>query len=208
MTSPPGILGLSNEAWTAIFTGANAVILGVGVPIALSTLRLIEKQLCFTSIARFMDELAETAGDREFLFQAAFPKGEDFSNIDPSLEQRARNVINLLNRVALLIEERLLPPRLILSLTHTMIIRCWFQLETYAAYQERKLGGRYARRVKSLDERAKRFHDARPHQRIHEVRLHRKDGTSVLVYKTHRKHGVAGLAQRVGWGTRYILRWY
>jgi hypothetical protein len=202
-----GFLGISTEAWTAIFTGISTLILGVGVPIAISTLRLITKQQYFASISRFNDELATTEHQRRFIFQE-FQKKGDYPNIDPIFEQQARDVINFLNRVALLVDERLLPPRLVLSLTHTMIIRCWYQLEGYAAYQQEKLGGRYARRVKRLDERAKTFHDARPHQRIHEIRLWGKDGASIVVYKTKIKRGFAGVIQRGVWWARYILAWY
>lgn len=207
MPDASSFLGISTEAWTAIFTGISTLILGIGVPIAIFTLRLITKQQYFASLSRFNDELAATEGQRRFLFQE-FQKSRDYSKIDPLFEQRARDVINLLNRVALLVDERLLPPRVVLSLTHTMIIRCWYQLEGYAAYQQQKLGGRYALRVKRLDERAKIFHDARPHQRIHEIRLCGKDGTSVVVYKTKRKCGIAGVIQRGLWWTRYILAWY
>lgn len=207
MPDASGFLGISTEAWTAIFTGISTLILGVGVPIAISTLRLITKQQYFSSISRFNDELAATECQRRFIYQE-FQKKRDYSNIDPLFEQHARDVINFLNRVALLVDERLLPSRLVFSLTHTMIIRCWYQLEGYAAYQQEKLGGRYARRVKRLDERAKTFHDSRPHQRIHEIRLWDKDGTSVVVYKTKRKRGIAGVIQRGAWWTRYIFAWY
>lgn len=207
MPNASAFLGLSAEAWSAIFAGISALIVGVGVPIAISTLRLITKQQYLASISRFNDELAATESQRRYLFQV-FQKDWDYSNIEPLSEQHARDVINLLNRVALLVDEKLLPPRLVLSLTHTMIIRCWYQLEGYATYQEQKIGGRYARRVKRLDERAKAFHDVRPHQRIHDVRLWGKNGASIVVYKTQRRRGIGGVIQRGVWRARYMLAWY
>jgi hypothetical protein len=200
-------LGLSPDAWIAVFTGFNALVLVVGVPIALSNLKLITKQQYLASITRFHDELASTEPQRRFLFRD-FPKQRDYSDIAPEAEKPARDIINLLNRVALLIDEQMLPPRIVFSLTHTMIIRCWYQLERYVAFEEHRLGGRYARRVRRLQQRAKKFHDSRPHQRIHTIKLFGKEGRSKVIYRTQRKKGISGVIQRIEWWSRYGFGWY
>lgn len=191
----------------ALFAGLSMLLLLVGVPFAMYNLLLIRKQHHLTSIMRFYDDMDATATNRKYIFQR-FSRRDDYSDLEPEAERTAQEVINFLNRVAQLIEIDMMSGHAVLSATHTVILRCWHQLEPYARYHEGRIGGRYARRIDRLVRMARLFHDVRPHQRITSVMLDTGQGDPELVYRTNVHLGWRGRAQRIGWYIRKSLKWY
>jgi hypothetical protein len=196
-----------NELLRTFFPGVTALVLFVGGFVAILNLKTIIRNQQMAALQRFSDELAETEEDRKFIYRT-FQRKEDYSDLNDESRNKAERVINFLNKVEWLIENRILPPRNILSLCHTVIIRCWYQLEPFAKYQEQRIGGRYGRRIARLDSRAKQFHDIRPHQRINAIRLDQGSKGSIVIYETDRLNHFRGVIQRIRWWIKYSLGRY
>lgn len=182
-----------------------AIVIVFGIPIALYNIRAIARGNRMQSTSHFLDYLEATRDERRHLYQNC-----NFSNPKETSEEDeicAKSIIDSFNRIAVLIENDMLDPELVFSTCHTVVIRCWYRLEPYARYQETLIGGRYARRVERLFERAKKFHDIRPHQRIHPIRISFGD-QSIIVYETFLKTGIRGFLQRITWSIRYFMRIY
>lgn len=189
----------------------STLIISLGLVIALYNLRLLIRSQTMQSASQFLDFLESCKSDRhiiynEFVFDPNHPE-----ELPQEHREAAERVIDSLNRIAMFIENKLLKPEFVFSLCHTVVIRCWFKLEPYAAYKEQQIGGRYARRVKRLDVRAKSFHDIRPHQRITSIKIQTpqsEKNTPIVIYKTNKLTGVSGFFQRLFWRIQYVFKIY
>lgn len=197
---------LSKETWTLLLTAISTGVVLLGVPIAIYNLRIITRTHHLQSLTKFMDDLSSTEKERLFLHRD-FDRNGAHSSLDYDTEDKIKKVINSLNRIGMLIENKVLSPESVLSISHTVIIRCFYMLEPYIDYKEGQIGGRYGRRIKRLDERAKQFHDIRPHQRINKIKVQNSAG-SYVIYETKVKSGVMGILLRVIWRIKYILHIY
>ncbi|MCU7933943.1 MAG: hypothetical protein KZQ99_03565 [Candidatus Thiodiazotropha sp. (ex Dulcina madagascariensis)] len=195
------------ELFTLFLTGLSTLVIVIGMPIALINLKLIARTLQFQSVSRFMDELGEASDERRFVYRE-FDRDCDFTKLDSETIKKIEKVINSLNRIYLFIDNKTLPPEQVLSISHTVIIRCWYKLENYIKYKEKALGARYARRIEKFYYRACRFHDIRPHQRINAIKLEYADGSSIEIYRTRIYDGSLGLVQEVVWGFQRLLHIY
>jgi hypothetical protein len=194
------------EVWNAIFTGISTLVLIVGLPIALVNLRIIAKQQRLLSIRDFLEDWLSVSEDRQFVIQEfVFSRKVQ---IEPDIERRAKKVIDCLNRVNLLLDNRLLPSKLVFGVCHTQIIRCGYKLEDYIKYHEERIGGRYGRQVIKLIQRAKRFHDANFKHRITQIKIDSSSKKSIVVYKTKIERGWRGIKQKVGWMVRRVTGLY
>jgi len=200
------MFSLSIDSWTLVLTAISTGVVLLGVPIAIYNLRIITRTHHLQSLTKFMDDLSSTEKERLYLHRE-FDRNGDHSKLDRESENKIKQVINSLNRIGMLIENKVLSPESVLSISHTVIIRCFYMLEPYINYKESEIGGRYGRRIRRLDERAKRFHDIRPHQRITKIKVQNKDG-SYVIYETKIKSGCSGIMQRVVWRIKYILHIY
>lgn len=198
---------LPKDMLELILSAINTLIILIGVPIAIINLVAITRTHHLQAVSQFMQDLAATADDRRFIYRE-FCFAESTKPISAEAKTRADNVINFLNRVGLLIENRLLSPEMVLSICHTVIIRCWYKIGDYVRYQESLLGGRYGRRLERLVERAKAFHDIRPHQRWHPVLLDDGSGRPMIIYQTEVENGCGVIKQRFVWFIKRILRIY
>lgn len=199
-------MSLSNESLTLLLTTISTGVILLGVPIAIYNLRVISRTHHLQSLSKFMDDLSSTEVERLYLYRD-FDRKSDYDSLDKESGAKVKKVINSLNRIAMLIENKLLSPESVLSISHTVIIRCFYMLEPYILYQEEKIGGRYARRIRRLDERAKKFHDIRPHQRINKIKIQNTNGSHVI-YETDIRSGVKGIVQRLMWKIKYLLHVY
>ncbi len=197
---------LDLEIWKLVLTLVSTSVVVVGVPIALLNLRKISKTHHLQALTKFHEDLASCEAERYFLF-AEYDRSSLLEEIDRDTEIKLEAVINMLNRIGLLVEQKILSAELVFSICHTVIIRSWFQLELYANSRELRDGSRYGRRIKRLDKRAKRFHDIRPHQRKTEIYLVNPSGRT-LIYSTTCPKSILGWPKRFYWKIRYLLKIY
>lgn len=190
-------LGVALESWNTILAVVNTLIVVVGVPFALGSIRAARQQRYWEAYSQFLVDLREASSDRQLLFNQ-FPKLNDYSEIDPELRSAALRCIDFWNGVASLINHRMLPKYPVMSLCHTSILRSWYVLEPYASWHEKIHDGRYARKVRALAIQAARFHDSRKHQRIHPVTLV-SNGVPKEIYRTRQLSGFAGIRQKAKW---------
>ena len=200
-------LGLSAYAWLAIFSGVSATFVSLGGVIAIRSLLIGTRSQRAQAVKSFLEDLGRTSEQRRFVFQE-FPRQDDYNGFPLENERKVREVINALTQIAFLIDGRLLPASLALSLCHSVVIRSWYKVELYTAYYERKTGGRYGSRIRLLASRAQRFHDAWPNQRLHPILLDDGKGNSTKVYQTDVKWGLLGAIQRIEWLLRRWLGQY
>ena len=201
------LASISKESWTLLCTGLGTAIVLIGVPIAVINLKLIRRTFQLEAVSRFMDELTETSDERRYVY-TKFKREADFSRLDLESVNKVERVINTLNKIGLLIENDMLSPELVLSISHTVIIRCWYKIELYIKYREGVLGGRYGKRIERLYARACRFHDIRPHQRINPIKIDCESGENIIIYRTTVFDGTRGLLQDTSWGIRRLFRLY
>jgi hypothetical protein len=188
----------------------SAAVVLFGTLAAIYQLNLIRKQEKFEAYAKFMEGLEDNRKDREHLF-TNISRNTDWGQASDRDEEAATNTLNFLNRTAMLIAEKRLPCRVVLRLFHTSLIRCWYQLEPFAAHKEKLSGSRQGRQVAALAARAKRFHDTRPMQRHNKIFIYDGSGpkaSQILVYETDFRSGMAGLLQRAHWRFRWTFRRY
>ena len=184
------------------------LVIVIGTIIAVFNLRIIAKRQQLESVREFLKDLLDTSEDRKFVI-----RDFDFSLHSPplseELEKKVRNVINLLNRIGLLIESNLLPPKIVFGLSHTLIIRCWYKLHDYITFQESRIGGRYGRRIERMALRAKLYQDINPYHRATKIRIDLNHGREpTVIYETSINSGLKGLWQRIIWFLRRIFRVY
>jgi len=200
---------LTPEELTAIFTGISTLIIIIGAIVAIINLRVIAKTQILDSVREFLEELKDTAEDRGFLFNKFNFSSQKPEEIPPETEKRIQNVVNSLNRIGFLLENRLLSSRLVFSICHPMIIKCCHKLKEYVRYRESRVGGRYGRRLDRLDIRAKTFHDANPQHRTSAIKFYPGPGKEpIIIYQTTIKKGLDGLKQKINWNIRRLFSVY
>ena len=189
-----------------ILATITTIVVCTGIPLALLNLRKISHTHHLQALNSFYSDLASSEEERRYLFRE-FDRTKPIDKLVREDEKTIEIVINTLNRIGLLVEQKILAPELVFSICHTVIIRCWHQLEPYVTARELRDGARYARRVRRLDERAKKFHDSRPHQRVTEIRIN-NGKTQVLVYKTAKIQNHLCSFEWLERSIRYYLRIY
>ena len=200
---PAWLLSFNADDWTAFFTALGFFVVLIGTIIALRNLAIIRRTHELQAFESFIDELQSCAEDRKFLFQYSFPP--NLAAIPPSDIQRLENVVNFLNRIGLLLENHILPPRFVFGMTHTVIIRCCYKLSDFLKYQETRIGGRYGRRLLQLAARAKRYHDTRAVHRKTKIGIFEGSRGSTVIYETVTKKGWRRLLQQAGWYIKEAL---
>lgn len=203
MTAYTWLLSLKADDWTALFTAFGFFVVLIGTIIALRNLAIIRRTHELQAFESFIDELQRSAEDRKFLFQYSFPP--NLNAIPPIDIQRLENVVNFLNRVGLLLENDILPPRFVFGMTHTVIIRCCYKLRDFLQYQENRIGGRYGRRLLQLAERAKRYHDIRPVHRKTKISIFEGSRGSTVIYETAQNQDWRRIPQQAVWFIKELL---
>ena len=125
---------IPNDTWSLILTAISTLIVFFGVPVALANLRIISRAYRLESLSKFLDELSASEQDRIFLFNE-FERKDDYSDLDEASEEKIKNVVNTLNRIAMLIENGVVSPSSVFGICHTLIIRCSYKLELYMKYK-------------------------------------------------------------------------
>ena len=172
--------------------------------IALHSLSVISKTHQLEALAHFLDRLTDTADDRKFIFEEIIFENDSYV-LNKEDEQKLQNVVNFLNQVGLLLDNKLLSSKLVLSLSHTVIIRCCYIVIPYTKHREEMLGGRYGRRLEKLQSRAQRYHDANPKHRNTAIKLPKPE---MIIYKTDIQKGFRGLPQQLNWAVIRALSLY
>lgn len=202
-------LGISYETWTLWIAAANLVIVIVAALLGLRQLTSLAAESRFNGAIAFQ-ELTRSHEQSVWHVLDEFPVITDVTEIeslDPKLLQHARLVVNALNDIGQLVEERMIDQRLYFGLMHGQILRLVFLLEPFLRWEESRIGGRYGRRLLRIANRARRYHDARPIHRTTAITLRR--GTTIHeVYRTRTRHGWRGVAQRIGWVLRSRFKRY
>lgn len=187
------------DAWSAIFTGIGVIAgLVFGVPtawIGLRSLRVMSQTRELESVTRFLEYLDETTDNRRAIMHDIDLSG-GCTTFTKEQEQILQSVVNLLNRIGFMMDARLLSPKLLFGMCHTMIIRCCYILEPYVKYHEEKIGGRYGRRLEKLARQAQFYHDAKPDHRVTKIKI---SPSNKVVYETRVPVGFPGLMRRVSW---------
>ncbi len=138
------ITSVRPEVWTAIFTAIYTLVVMLGTGIAVQSLRAIRRIQQAEAVNIFFEDLAKTAEDRRFVYQE-LPHIPIEQELSLEQKQKVENVINYLNRMGFLIDNKMFPAHLVLSICHTMIIRCYHIIELRVKHQESRIGGRYGR---------------------------------------------------------------
>lgn len=197
----------TTEGLDLFLTAVNAIVVLVGVAFAVYNLRLIRKQQYFEAFTHFMDDMAATEPHRSLVL-TSFPERDNCIAVTDEQRQAAKEVINFLNRTAALIDAGMLPKKVVLSLGHTVFLRCWYKLEPYCSLEEARWGGRYGRRVAKLAGWARNFHDYRAHQRVHAINIVDLAGNAVPVHQTEMAQGWKRRPQLLLWFVKDRLRYY
>jgi hypothetical protein len=201
----------STAEWAALAacaTAVSTVALVVGLWIAIGNLRAIVRSHNLEAVTHFYGLLASVADDRRFLTQD-IDILDPASTLSPEQDKRVRNVLNFHNKIGMLMDMKLLPQKFVLSLTHTMIIRDCYLLIPYAVAEEKRIGGRYGRRLLPLLRQAQMYHDASPNHRITRIKISKKGlRNGEVIYETRRLKGFAGVCQRTFWSLQRSLRRY
>jgi hypothetical protein len=200
---------LWGEEWIPILTFVNTLIVAIGIVIALRELRVISKTQQIEALREFLRDLNDTEEDRKFLYEEFEFSLESPEPLQPEEERRIQKVINCFNRIGLLVENGLLPSRLVFSICHTEIIRSVFKLKEYMKYRESRIGSRYGRRLLRLDKRAKIYHDVNPYHRKTKVMIDPGPGkTPYVIYETKQEKGLKKVKQEIIWAIRRCFRIY
>jgi len=197
---------LKPEEWQAVFDALGFFVVLVGTVLALRNLQVIKQTHELEAFNMFVEDLQLSRSDREFVYKYRFPN--NIENIPTEDLQRIENVVNFLNRIGLLIEQGILPPKFVFGMTHTVIIRLVFKLRPFLVFQEQRIGGRYGRRLLRIEKRAKMYHDVRPQHRRTVIKLYEGQGRSIVVYETEFKSGWAGVFQKINWLVRDLFNIY
>lgn len=197
----------SPDFWTAIFTGISTLAVGIGIILAIRELKEMNRTGKLQSSLTFMEKIRSSRDARERIYKELPSAIDEMGKLKKEIRLDAEEVINSLNELAVLVEDNAIDREMFFSICHTMIIRSWYKLEPYALYHESRIGGRYARRVGWLAQRAKLFHDINPIHRTLVIRLD-VGKESIPIYQTEVKEGIAGLFQRIVWLIRRRLRIY
>lgn len=169
----------------------------------LKRINIISQFFKLSAFEKFNEYLKESVEERFFLYQYnGLP-----SELTKEEEQKFQKVINSLNKISVMLEFKMIPPKLVFGICHTLIIRCEYKLGYYMDYQELKIGGRYGRRVRKLAKRAKKYHDVNPMHRIHPIKLTQGDKT-IIIYETKYYDGFAGIIQKLEWYLRRKFKIY
>lgn len=168
----------------------------IGPIIALVNFRVISNSHKLGAIIKFNEDLIQYEDDRRFLYQEFSIN----STLEEKDEKKIRNVINSLNRISMMIDNKLISSNIVFALCHTMIIRCNFKLQDYIKYQQSLLGGRYGKRIIKMAQNAKRYHDCIPEHRRTIIYLY-DNKNRVYVYKTK-------LSKNKGLRIFYYFKWW
>ena len=186
----------------------NTLAIIVSTIIAVINLRALIKTQYLESVQELFKYLADTAEDREFVIKE-FSFSPEEPKLQPDIKRKVENVINSLNRIGLLLESKLLPPKYVFGICHGQIIRCWYKLKDYAQYKESRIGERYGRRLARLATRAKMYHDINPQHRVTKIKIDPGPGQEpFIVYETTIKKGFGGIKQKICWNIRRLFRLY
>jgi hypothetical protein len=172
---------ISNEQWNILISLSSLIVVVVGIVIALKNLKIIAKSQKFEVLDSFIKELKDNEESRKFLFKKY--KFESLNKLDEDSIKEVEKVINSLNRISLLLDNKLIDADVIFGLCHTMIIRCEYQLRSYIKEKEAIIGGRYGMRIFKLTKRAKKFHDSYKYHRCKPLSVNLNKET-VEIYKT------------------------
>ena len=173
---------LTTEQWNVLISFSSLVVVVIGIVIALKNLKIIAKSQKLEVLDSFINELKGNEGSRKFLFQSF--KFESIDKLDETSTAEIEKVINSLNRICLLLDNKLIDANVIFGLCHTMIIRCEYQLRPYIQEKEKKIGGKYGRRINKLTVRAKKFHDSYKYHRTNPIKIDIHGSKSKEIYKT------------------------
>lgn len=197
---------ISSQVWENVISAFQGMIILVGAIVALRNLKVISKAHKINAIDKFTEDLSRVENDRQYLYQEF--QFDEKQTVLKDKDQRVNNIINSLNRISLLIDNKLLSAEVVFALCHTMIIRCEFKLRQYIEFQESQIGGRYGRRVLRLARKAKLYHDSHPHQRANVIKLY-TGKESIVIYKTEMQTGfLTKKAQLFEWWLRRRFGWY
>jgi late competence protein required for DNA uptake (superfamily II DNA/RNA helicase) len=176
------IFSIKGEEWDVIISLSSYITILIGIVIAVRNLKIIAKSQKLEVINNFINELKTNEEARKFLFQKFQFTSLDKMNVKSINE--IEKVINSLNRISLLLDNKLVEAEIIFGLCHTMIIRCEYQLKEFIKQKEIAIGGRYGRRITKLTERAKKFHDSKKYHRYNPINIYSLNNNPVEVYKT------------------------
>lgn len=200
-------LTLGPDEWQAIFAGLSFLTVLVGTILAIRNLQVIRRTHELEAFNMFVKELEASKEDRRFVYFYHFP--DHLDDIPADDFRRIENTVNFINRIGLLVEQDILPPKFVFGMTHTVIIRLAFKLKKFLRLQEQRIGGRYGRRLLRIEKRAKLYHDVRPQHRRTIIKLYSgEEGESLVVYETEFKNGWAGVIQRICWFVRDLFNLY
>jgi len=164
-------------------TVATFIFVVVGAFIAIKELKIIAKSHKLGVLDTFINELKENELSRKYLFQSF--NFESIEKMNEESKTEVEKVINSLNRICLLLDNKLIEPNVVFGLVHTMIIRCEYKLRDYIIDKENRQGGKYGRRINKLANRAKKFHDSYNYHRNSPIYININGKESIEIYSTN-----------------------
>lgn len=194
----PIYFGYSFDAWYLLTQVVTVLIVLGGALVATRQLKSVANASRFESLTKFQ---ALTGDVEDLVWEVLnkFPVTADPRDLDElegsgsDLLDKASRAVNFLNEMAQLIEERLVDPRVYFSIWHSQSLRLTYVLESYIAWREAKLHGRYGRRVLRLQRYAQRYNDVRAVHRYGSVDFTRGQ-VRYVVYKTPHSVSWRGLS--------------
>jgi hypothetical protein len=162
-------------------TIATFILVTVGIIVAIKDLKIIAKSHTLEVLDKFTNELKEHESARKYLFQSF--KFESIDKVNEKSKTEVEKVINSLNRISVLLDNKLIASNIVFALCHTQIIRCEYLLKDYIEAKQTKMGGRYGQRIRKLANRAKKFQDSYKYHRNNPISLIRGK-ESFEIYRT------------------------
>ncbi len=198
--------GISSQDWSTIFTGIQTFVIIISIYFALKSLKIMAKTHKLEAIDKFTNEIESFKEDRQFLYtKFNFDSKKTYKDFELI---KVKNVINSINRISMLIDNKIIAEETVFALCHTMIIRCEYKLKPYLEYQESKLGARYGRRIIRLSDKAKRYHTCHKHHRINSIKIFDNVKEDEIFRTSYYDNFILKYYQKFSWLLRRKFNYY
>ena len=192
----------------SIATIVASVGIMIGLVIALRELRAMGRAQRFAGIQAFYALLDSTVLARQVVYQLTTSRLEEPRELSPDQSACAEAVVNLLNKIVYLLDQRVVPRDTVFRMCHTMIVRLTYCLTPFILQREQTLGARWGRRVLELGDRARKYHELNPKHRPTPIRLTRPGGSAETIFQVDFEQGLRGRWKNVKRDLKWLLRKY
>jgi hypothetical protein len=114
--------------WSLIISIITGVIVLMGALIAIRNLRIIANANRLSAYEAFTKRWSDIHAERLWILEGFDFNPDSPPTLDSEIGQKLRKVINCLNEIGLLMDQRILPSQYVLGLCYSDFIRCYYHL--------------------------------------------------------------------------------